>query len=71
MSTEDISTHPAKQGDHSIHPQHVEHLVRHAVRNIKGADELCNKVFRRKKETTTRLPDDFNDETDGLKHFWN
>ena len=70
MSTEDISTHPSKQGSHSIHPSYHEHLVRHAVRNIAGAKQLCDKVFNRKQEFTKRLPDNRNDETDGYKHFW-
>ena len=70
MSTEDISTHPSKQGEHMIHPQHAEALVRHAVRNIKNSKQLCDKVFNRKKEVTYRLPDNRND-TERLKHFWN
>ena len=69
MTTEDISTHPSKQGEHMINPQHAEKLVRHAVRNIKGAQELCNEVFHRKNQITRRLPDNHHT-TDGYKHFW-
>ena len=71
MSTEDISCRVGKQGEHMIHPQHVEHIVRHAVRNISGAKKICDEVFNKKKEFTRRLPDDYKPHINGLKHFWN
>ena len=71
MSAEDVSTHPSKQTANSIHPAHVEALVKHAVRNIKGGPELAKQIFGRKTRTTKR-PDDiwYSHDGDHMKHFW-
>ncbi len=71
MSTEDISTHGSRQGDHIFHHQHHEHVVRHALRNIPGGKQLCDKVYNLRKESHERLPEPRNDETDGqFKIVW-
>jgi hypothetical protein len=47
MSTENISTHPSVGGVNQIPTVHHEAFIRHAVRNIKGADKLCDSLFRK------------------------
>ena len=71
MSTEDVSNNISKQTGHSIHPFHVEKVVRHAIRNIKGGPELADEVYNKKNTYTYRLPDHRDDQNDELKHFWN
>jgi hypothetical protein len=46
MSEENISTHPSRDRN-QIATVHHEAFIRHAVRNIKGADRLCDSVFQK------------------------
>ena len=46
MSEENISTHPSRDKN-QIPTVHHEAFIRHAVRNIKGADRLCDSVFQK------------------------
>ena len=71
MSEENVSNNISKHTQNSIHPFHVEKIVKHAVRNIKGGAELAKKVFDKKRSFSYRLPDHRNDENDNMKHFWN
>ena len=63
-----ISTASDRQGMIKIASQHEEKLVRHAVRKIKHADKLVDRVFK-KNTFTKRLADKF-DLSEGLKHSW-
>ena len=69
MSTESVSTASNRQGVFKVATQHEEKLVRHATRNIKNADKLCDEVFQKQNTFTKRLPDKF-DLSNNLKHIW-
>ena len=57
MSAEHNSTSSHLQGKHSVSRQHEEMVVRHAVRNIKNADKLCDELFQKHRTFTKRLAD--------------
>ena len=71
MGAEDVSTRIGKQSEPRVHPFHVERIVKHAIRNIKGAPALANKIFGASKRFRKQLPIDRNDRDNNLKHYWN
>ena len=67
----DQNLHPAIQGFHTVHPMHHEAIIKHAVRNIPGADKQLKEFFDRKTKSTGRMKDDRQDYDNNQKFNWN